>query len=91
MERMSRKAALPRLNQGLGTMVLTYSSSTAVRAALLLAGFHVGYGISTGKKKDTTIASTCRADINRPLGPEWIQRWRRSTNPLPKDCQGISY
>jgi len=84
------KAALPRSDQGLGTMILTYSSSTAVRAALLLAGFHVGYGISTGKKRETTVASTRRSDINKPLGSEWIQHWRRSKNPLPKDCQELS-
>src|SRR5688572_21956195 len=34
----------------------TYSAATAVRAALLSAGFFVGEGVGTGPKADTTIA-----------------------------------
>ena len=36
----------------------TYSASTAVRGALLAAGFFVAQGIGTGPKSETTIAFT---------------------------------
>ena len=67
----------------------TYSAATAVRAALLNAGFFVGEGIGTGPKADTTIAFT-RADAAathprtlRLLGGEWLARWRRSSSKAP--------
>jgi queuine tRNA-ribosyltransferase len=60
--------------------LFTYSNSTAVRAALLVAGFLVARGIGTGPKSETTIALTPRAsDRAHPLlGPEWLARWERS-------------
>ena len=45
-----------------GSSVHTYSSATAVRSALLLAGFAVGTGLSTGEKSQTTVAA---ADLRR--------------------------
>jgi queuine tRNA-ribosyltransferase len=67
----------------------TYSASTAVRAALLAAGFFVAEGIRTGPKATTTIAFTraTRAE-QHPLAPQllaqqWLTRWRRSHAKIP--------
>jgi queuine tRNA-ribosyltransferase len=67
----------------------TYSASTAVRVALLLAGFYVAEGIGTGPKATTTVAFS-RPDnrIDTPeaprlLGTEWLARWRRSDSKYP--------
>ena len=67
----------------------TYSASTAVRVALLAAGFFVAEGVGTGPKSDTTIAFT-RADgasehpLSPPLlGQAWLRRWRRSDAKFP--------
>lgn len=76
----SRKAS-----QG-GTSLYTYSQATRIRAALLKAGFFVGYGVSTGLKKETTVASTVRADLKLPVGVEWFERWKRSDVRYPYDC-----
>ena len=71
------------------TELYTYSASTAVRVALLTAGFFVAAGIGTGPKSDTTIAFTRRTGAERhPLSPrllghEWLQRWRRSDSKFP--------
>ncbi len=72
-------------NQG-GTLLYTYSQATRIRAALLKAGFFVGYGASTGLKKETTVASTVLAELRLPLGVEWFERWKRSDVRYPYDC-----
>ncbi len=79
------KVSAPRIDSNSETLLFTYSSSTAVRAALLLSGFYVGYGISTGKKRETTTASIRHSDLENPLGEEWLKRWLRSDRPLPPD------
>jgi queuine tRNA-ribosyltransferase len=67
----------------------TYSASTAVRAALLAAGFFVAQGISMGPKSDTTIAFTSATGAKdhplspRMLGQFWLRRWRRSDAKFP--------
>jgi len=68
----------------------TYSAGTAVRAALLNSGFHVGEGAGTGPKATTTLAFT-RLDAakHHPLAPQllgdaWLARWRRSDTQFPK-------
>lgn len=67
----------------------TYSASTAVRAALLAAGFFVAPGIGTGPKPDTTIAFATAQGVRdhpsfpRPLGADWLTRWRRSGAKFP--------
>jgi queuine tRNA-ribosyltransferase len=69
-----------------GTIVLTYSSSTAVRTAMLAAGFWIAAGISTGAKTETTVALVPGGgaeDRYRLLGPEWLERWERSQSQLP--------
>lgn len=67
----------------------TYSASTAVRVALLNAGFYVAEGIGTGPKATTTVAYTqlskhnATPDEPRLLGAEWLARWRRSDSKYP--------
>ena len=67
--------------------LFTYSASTAVRVALLNAGFHVAIGTGTGVKKETIVALTpgyatpCRYDL---LGKPWLDRWRRSSAKFPE-------
>ena len=67
----------------------TYSCSTAVRVALLTAGFFVGEGVGIGPKTGTTIAfSTAPGAATHPLvppllGQEWLARWRRSDSRFP--------
>ena len=67
----------------------TYSAATAVRVALLLAGFFVTPGAGTGPKSETTIAfTTARGSANHPLAPRlldqrWLRRWRRSGAKFP--------
>jgi len=67
----------------------TYSAATAVRVALLSAGFFVGEGVGTGPKATTTVAFTdARAARVHPLAPrllgaDWLARWRRSSSKFP--------
>jgi queuine tRNA-ribosyltransferase len=67
----------------------TYSNATAVRAALLHAGFWVAAGVGTGPKADTTIAFTnTHAHAVHPMRPplldaSWLARWRRSSVQFP--------
>lgn len=69
----------------------TYSSSTAVRAALLASGFYVARGQSTGAKAETTVAMTPLRPArtkNRELLPDtWLGRWQRSTAKFPSDIK----
>jgi queuine tRNA-ribosyltransferase len=71
------------------TELYTYSASTAVRAALLSAGFFVAQGIGTGPKSETTIAfNRAEAAAQHPLTPplldqKWLSRWRRSAAKYP--------
>jgi queuine tRNA-ribosyltransferase len=73
------------------TELFTYSASTAVRAALLLAGFILARGVPTGTRSETTLAMTplavvhCAARRREPLGREWLERWRRSDAQFPSD------
>ncbi len=67
----------------------TYAAGTAVRVALLLAGFYVAEGVGTGPKATTTVAFTRLdgrndgPDSPRLLGPDWLARWRRSGSKYP--------
>ena len=71
------------------TELYTYSSSTAVRASLLAAGFFVAAGAGIGPKSDTTIAFTSiTGAADHPLTPAllgqaWLTRWRRSGAKFP--------
>jgi queuine tRNA-ribosyltransferase len=66
--------------------LFTYSASTAVRVALLLAGWAVGVGDSIGEKAATTAAAVDAADLSRPLDRSWLARLSRSDVPLPSDA-----
>jgi queuine tRNA-ribosyltransferase len=91
----------PKANPGLWTLaafrtlrarcapratVFTYSTATATRAALLLAGFFVGTGDASGPKEQTTAAAADPADVVRPLDARWLQRLARSSAPFPPDA-----
>jgi queuine tRNA-ribosyltransferase len=75
------------------TELFTYSASTAVRAALLAAGFVVARGVPTGTKSETTLAMTPSAALRAVargrtlLGAEWLDRWRRSHTRAPSDVE----
>lgn len=70
--------------------LVTYSTSTAVRASLLAVGFYVASGPPVGPKKETTIAST-RASYEKTrecrsyLGGRWMERWNASSAQFPKN------
>ena len=66
--------------------VRTYSNSTAVRVALLLAGFWVGPGPGSGPKSQTTIAWS-----GSPAGPvfdsQFLVKWSVSSRRWPADVE----
>jgi queuine tRNA-ribosyltransferase len=66
--------------------LFTYSASTAVRVALLLAGWAVGVGAATGDKRETTAAATRPDDLQHPLDRRWLARVERPDAPLPPDA-----
>jgi len=67
--------------------LFTYTSSTAVRSAMLAAGFYVAKGRGTGPKAETTIALSAAAAAlpwrHELLGAEWLAKWRRSDAKAP--------
>jgi queuine tRNA-ribosyltransferase len=69
-----------------GATLFTYSTATAVRSALLLAGFAVGHGDASGPKEETTAAALPPAVPARPLDARWLARLRRSSAPFPVDA-----
>jgi queuine tRNA-ribosyltransferase len=73
--------------KGRDVELFTYSSSTSVRVALLLAGFWVAPGRGTGPKATTTIAMTelaaQRRGLEGLLDSSWLERWKRSRANSP--------
>jgi queuine tRNA-ribosyltransferase len=69
-----------------GCTVHTYSQATRVRSAMLLAGFHVGLGSSTGVKEATTIAGVGAPPGAALLDARWLDRLTRSSAPFPDDA-----
>ncbi|MFO0678352.1 MAG: MnmC family methyltransferase [Polyangiaceae bacterium] len=75
--------------------VHTYSGATAMRAAMLLAGFAVGTGGLVSfdpdasalrtKSERTTVAARDPSRLEHPLGPRWLGTLRRSTVPFTVD------
>ena len=67
----------------------TYSAATAVRVALLTAGFFVAEGVGMGPKSTTTLAFTqASGAVAHPLAPallgqDWLTRWKRSHSRHP--------
>ncbi|MHA3772442.1 tRNA guanosine(34) transglycosylase Tgt [Verrucomicrobiota bacterium sgz303538] len=75
--------------KGRDTELFTYTCSTAIRVALLAAGFYVAKGRSTGEKLETTIALTPEA-LRSPfqgrhelLSADWLKKWNRSGAKFP--------
>ena len=80
---------LRELTGGKLATLATYSRSTMLRAALLLAGFYVGVGEATGEKEETTIAATVPGFLRRPLASSWLRKARSSRSAEP--LAGSSY
>jgi tRNA U34 5-methylaminomethyl-2-thiouridine-forming methyltransferase MnmC len=72
---------------GEGALLMTYSAATPTRVTLLLAGFYVGAGLSTGTKGETTVAATRLEALQAPLGERWLERWRRSSARAPHGAE----
>jgi len=76
------------------TELFTYSSSTAVRALLLWAGFYVAKGQGTGPRVETTVALTPKAALGsrfQHLSHDWLDKWERSTAKFPKSVVPEAY
>lgn len=76
---------------GQATKLFTYTCSTANRALMLAAGFHVARGCNAGAKIETTIALT-QAALSQTtfggyalLGREWLEKWNRSRAKFPNE------
>lgn len=84
-------ACKARLEQGLDSTLITYSASTLARASMILAGFHVGHGVSTSAKRETTLASTRAGSIERPLQQPWLRKLAGLSGALtPEEIQKIT-
>ena len=77
--------ALRRLCRS-GATVHTYSGATAVRSALLLAGFAVGTRDDVGDSKQNTCAATDVSQLDRPLDERFLARLTRSSAAFPVDA-----
>jgi len=71
---------------GAQATLFTYSASTTVRIALLLAGWYVGVGESIGDKRTTTVAACRLEDLRSPLDVAWLTRVTRAEARLPSDA-----
>lgn len=69
-----------------GATLHTYSGATAIRSALLLAGFAVGIGEKISEGKHATLAALPPSTLSAPLDPRWLQRLTRSSAPFPSDA-----
>jgi queuine tRNA-ribosyltransferase len=67
-------------------LLVTYSASTAVRSAFLLAGFAVGRGVPIGTRRETTCAALLASTLDSPLDSRFLARLERSTAPFPPDA-----
>ncbi len=74
-----------------GATVNTYSGATATRSAMLLGGFAVGFGETTGDNKQATVGAVgtnarIPAWLERPLDARWLARLARSSAAFPSDA-----
>jgi queuine tRNA-ribosyltransferase len=69
-----------------GATLHTYSGATAVRSALLLAGFNVGIGEKIAEGKHATVAALHPSALRTPLDLRWLERLTRSSAPFPSDA-----
>ena len=65
--------------------LFTCASSTAIRSAMLAAGFHVARGVASGPKPETTIALTQPRLPHALLDRDWLARRTRSSARFPAD------
>jgi queuine tRNA-ribosyltransferase len=65
--------------------LFTYASSTAIRAAMLAAGWSVARGVASGPSAETTIALTHPSAPHVLLGRDWLEQRARSPAPFPPD------
>ncbi len=82
------RAVFSQLSDERPCLWTNYTRSTSVRAALLLAGFYVGFGRGVGEKDQTTVASNSPQLIEQPLDAAWLRRLRASTRGAPKRMLG---
>ena len=64
-------------------LLTNYTRSTSARVTMLMAGWFVGRGVSTGQKEETTIAANRPDLLESPLDGTWLSRVRSSTNASP--------
>jgi queuine tRNA-ribosyltransferase len=71
------------------TELFTFSSSTAVRAAMLSAGFYVARGVPSGPKEETTIAlahmEAAARNTYALLGRDWMERRAHAIDGAARD------
>jgi len=86
-------AALTRLFDYLTKPVelFTYTSSTAIRSAMLVAGFHVARGVASAPKRETTIALTEPHLPHALLDRDWLAHRERSSARFPTDVPAEQY
>jgi queuine tRNA-ribosyltransferase len=82
---------------GRAAELITYTCSTANRAALLAAGFYVARGRNAGEKLETTIALTPGA-FHSPLAArhemlsdDWLEKWDRSAAKFPAEIETLQH
>jgi queuine tRNA-ribosyltransferase len=67
------------------SLLLTYTSSTLVRASLLAAGWWVAPGVESLGRSSTTKAYLAEHRPDQPLLDEaWLRRWQRSDAAVPE-------
>ncbi len=80
-----------RTNTAHPCLLTTYTRSTSVRVALLLAGWFAGVGGATGEKDETTVAANVSTLLERPLDRRWLEKKvYASTNAAPLRA-GLGY
>ncbi len=86
-------AALTRLFAYLTRPVelFTCTSSTAIRSAMLVAGFHVARGVASGPHRETTIALTEPRLPHALLGRDWLAHRERSSARFLPDVPAEQY
>jgi tRNA U34 5-methylaminomethyl-2-thiouridine-forming methyltransferase MnmC len=67
-------------------LLVTYASSTPVRTALLCSGWSVARGSGTALKRESTLACAGPGMLGNALGPEWLEKWERSSGWSPPGC-----
>ncbi len=71
--------------RGNESRLITYSQSTAFRAALLAAGFYVSSTQGFGPQGDSTHAANEARLAPKLLDKTWLERFTRSERPYPVD------